>query len=243
MKPFLLSLCLALATCVQGADETEFIFPSSPQQKRQIKLTDGKAMHGKLLFYVPAQIAIEKDDGATAILRPIDLDQSEMKLFAGTAHGTLAQISEHADAVIRAGENLKDRQKQIYDAIALYNVELGKRETKIADLTREVVDLKNKLERKVEANGGWQEIAILRGTGYRKTETFTVTAKQWRARWRSNKSLNVYFYRPDEKGGYVEHFSSEGATADSMGYSYKAGTYFLETGGSGAWEVVIEVKP
>ena len=251
MKTALLPICFFIVGSVhvaKSAEVTEFIFPATSQSIREISMESAPSIRGKILFYVPARVAIEKEDGSIVTVQPIQLAESELKLFPSTAHSTLAGMGEKFESLRgniataqQSSESAMAAGKAAIVAFNAHNVELAKRVTRIEVLEKEVTELKNEIARKTAANGGWRDVAIFRGSGSQKSDTFTVTAKQWRARWRSAGRIDVYFYAPGGRS-YEEHFSSPEATKDTMGYAYKPGTFYLETNSSAAWEVVIEVK-
>jgi hypothetical protein len=75
----------ALIARAAPPDVADFIFPATPQTVRDIKMIGKPPLHGKLLFYAPARIHIEKTDGSVVPVPPSEIDPAELKHFPNSA--------------------------------------------------------------------------------------------------------------------------------------------------------------
>jgi hypothetical protein len=194
----LLFVCSALDVSAAENKASDFIFPLGPQSERDIKLNSKPPIRGKLLLYSPARIHIEKTNGTIILVRPSELDKSELKRFPESAQFLFAEspqspVAEDSTPKLRAIVEDLEAEKQLnlreLTQLRAENTALKQTNARFeSHFTRSPERRPSLPVAKSPANSPstasqWRQLAKYSGTGQQETIPFTITARQWRLRW------------------------------------------------------------
>jgi hypothetical protein len=212
-------------------------------------------MRGKLLFYAPARIHIEKPDGLIVPVPPADLDPTELKNFPSPvlALDPTGEVSseEVALKLKQSMENLENENRlnrQELTRLMFENSALKETNTRFQAQFVQLVERKpssGSTKPKSSQNPPptiWRQLARYTGTGRQHTTPFTISGSEWRLRWSCTPQDNFGgFLSVSAQGNQRTLLVNTVEPGNNISYVSGKGRFSLEIASVGmGWTLVVE---